>query len=113
MQVVVELPDGQRLGYSGDFHWPIDDVIRVDRFIRFFGTGDQRPTDTASVSVVKLSAYFARPDEPVVEYSERSFGVALSNHADFDGTLEYVRSTSAKYVVTDNTRGGKGYELAL
>lgn len=214
VQVFVELPDGLRLGYSGDFNWPIDDVIRVEalvvdatygspssvrrytqgecetrfltlvkqqlargpvyiyahrgsmqralqllsdeidfpligsarlckevavyrrfgyaigqmtpsdsaegatllnarRFIRFFGTGDQRPTDTASVSVLKLSAYFARPDEPVVEYSERSFGVALSNHADFDGTLEYVRSTGAKYVVTDNTRGGKGYELAL
>ena len=214
VQVLTELPSGLRLGYSGDFHWPIDDVIQVDGlvvdatygsprnvrrytqgecetrflslvhkqltrgpvyifahrgslqralqilsddidcpligstrlcdevavyrkfgyaigklmpsdttegaallsgrcFIRFYGTGDQRPTDTGSVSVIKLSAYFARPDEPVVEYSERCFGVALSNHADFDGTLEYVRSTGAKCVVTDNTRGGKGYELAL
>jgi putative mRNA 3-end processing factor len=214
VQVLVELSDGLRLGYSSDFSWPIDDVIQVDalvvdatygspgsireytqgecetcfldlvkrllvrgpvyiyahrgslqralqllsdeidcplvgssrlckevavyrefgyaigkvtpsgssecatllkqpRFVRFFGTGDQRPTDTGSVSVVKLSAYFARPDDPVIEYSPRSFGVALSNHADFDGTLEYVRSTGAKYVVTDNTRGGKAYELAL
>ena len=214
VQVLIELRDGLRLGYSGDFHWPIDDIIKADglvvdatygspqnirrytqgdcetrfltlvkqqlvrgpvyiyahrgslqralqllhndidcpligssrlcnevmvyrefgytigkisssdsvegaallsghRFIRFYGTGDQRPTDTGSVSVVKLSAYFARPDEPVVEYSERAFGVALSNHADFEGTLDYVRATGAKYVVTDNTRGGRGYELAL
>ena len=107
-----------------NFGYPIDDlvpgesvegkdILRSGRFIRFFGTGDQRPADTESVSVVKLSAYFSKPDEPVTEYSPRSFGVALSNHADFDGTIEYVRSTGAKYVVTDNSRGGKGYELAL
>jgi hypothetical protein len=42
-----------------------------------------------------------------------SFGVALSNHADFDGTLEYIKATKAKYVVTDNVRGGHGVELAL
>ena len=214
VQVLVLLQDGQRLGYSGDFQWPMDEVIQVDRlvvdatygspdkirrysqgeceaqflsltkqrlthgavyvfahrgsmqralqllfdeldcplvgserlckeiavyrsfgyaigdivqadstegaaavrggrFVRFFGTGDQRPTDTEGTSVIKLTAYFSRPDEPVVEYSERSFGVALSNHADFDGTLEYVRATGAKLVVTDNTRGGKGVELAL
>lgn len=59
-----------------------------------------------------LSAYFTRPDEPVIEYSDRSFGVALSNHADFDGTLEYIRASGAEFVVTDNTRGGKGYDLA-
>lgn len=213
VQVLVELPDGMRLGYSGDFQWPIDNVIEVDalvvdatygsprsvrhytqgecemrfltlvkqrltygpvyiyahrgstqralqllseeidcplvgsahlckeiavyqqfgyaigkvmasesadgaavlkehRFVRFFGVNDQRPTDTESVSVIKLSAYFTRPDDPVAEYSERSFGVALSNHADFQGTLEYVRSTGAKYVISDNTRGGKGCELA-
>jgi putative mRNA 3-end processing factor len=213
-QVIVESEDGMRLGYSGDFHWPIDKVIQVDalvvdstygsprsirrytqgecesrfltlvkqqlarrpvyvyahrgsvqralqllsdeidcplicsarlceetaiyrefgypigglirsdspeagaamggrRFLRFFGTGDQRPVDITSVSTFKLSAYFARPDDPIVEYSERSFGVALSNHADFAGTIEYVRSTGAKYVVTDNSRGGKAYELAM
>lgn len=213
VQVIVELPHGPRLGYSGDFHWPIDNVIQVDclvvdatygspdkvrrytqgecevqflalvrqqltygplyifahrgamqrallllfdeldcplvgsdrlynevavyrsfgypigeilrsdslegtaalqegRFVRFFGTGDRRPPDTEGVSVIKLTAYFSRPDDPVVEYSERSFGVALSNHADFCGTLEYIRATGTKLVVTDNTRGGRGLELA-
>jgi len=54
----------------------------------------------------------ARPDDPILEYSDCSFGVALSNHADFVGTLEYIRATKAKYVVTDNTRGHAA-ELAL
>ena len=45
-------------------------------------------------------------------YSERSYSVALSNHADFEETLAYVEATSAKKVVTDNTRN-HGVELAI
>ena len=213
VQVLVELEDGTRVGYSGDFQWPIEDVIQVDalvvdstygkpanvreftqgeceerlialvnrrlglgpviiqahrgtlqralqvlngtidcpligsdrlcrevevyqefgytiaqilsagseegaealgdpRHIRIYSTGDQAPSDIASGSRVTLSAYFTRPDQPITEYSDRAFGVALSNHADFYGTLEYVRTSGAKFVVTDNTRGGKGYDLA-
>ena len=213
VQVLVELEDGTRVGYSGDFQWPIEDVIQVDalvvdstygkpanvreftqgeceerlialvhrrlalgpviiqahrgtlqralqvlngaidcpligsdrlcrevrvyqefgytiaqtlpagseeaaealgdpRHIRIYSTGDQAPSDIASGSRVTLSAYFTRPDQPITEYSDRAFGVALSNHADFYGTLEYVRASGAKFVVTDNTRGGKGYDLA-
>ena len=33
VQVLVELDDGIRLGYSGDFQWPIDDVIQVDALV--------------------------------------------------------------------------------
>lgn len=214
VQVLVELSTGERLGYSGDFQWPIEDVVQVDslvvdatygsptsvrrftqgecelrflelvgqqlargpvyiyshrgttqralqllseevdchlvgsrrlcqeaevyrefgypigivlaedskegvealrerRCVRFFGSQDRRAVDTESVSVVKLTARFCTPDDPVVEYSKRAFGVALSNHADFEGTLQYIKCSGAKYVVTDNTRGGKGYELAL
>lgn len=69
--------------------------------------------DVDHVSVVKLTARFCTPDDPVVEYGENAFGVALSNHADFEGTLEYIQSTKATDVVTDNTRGGRAYELAL
>jgi hypothetical protein len=46
----------------------------------------------------------ANPREPVLEYAERSYCVAISNHADFWGTLEYVRATGAKFVLTDNSR---------
>lgn len=212
VQVVVERSSGIRLGYSGDFQWPLDDIIQVDalvvdstygapenvrmfsqseceerfvgllhqliptgpivikayrgtlqralqiindeigcpiigskrlskelnvyrefgytigplivdssrealnikehgRYIHVFGTGDSAPTDINFGSKLVLSAYFARPDNPVIEYSDRAFGIAMSNHADFEGTLEYIRNTNAKFVVTDNTRG-KGYQLA-
>ena len=29
-QVALEMPDGYRVGYSGDFGWPLDEVIEVD-----------------------------------------------------------------------------------
>lgn len=32
-QVALELPDGTRCGYSGDFGWPLDDVIQVDQLV--------------------------------------------------------------------------------
>ena len=95
-----ELPEGQEL-------------LKEDRVIRLFGKGDKYPVDTAEATQIALSAYFTRPDDPVVEYSSGSYGVALSNHADFYGTLDYIQATGAQYIVTDNTRGVNGYKLAV
>ena len=213
VQVLVELADGMRLGYSGDFFWPLDNVIEVDalvvdstyggpdsirefsqgeceerfavllrrllargpvhikahrgtlqralqiisddvgcpivasqrlsaevaiyrnfaygiqrliihpsdaskavladgRYVRVYGTGDQNPVDLQSGSKISLSAYLTRPDTPILEISERSYCVAMSNHADFDGTLDYIEATGAEFVVTDNVRGRHGRRLA-
>ena len=32
-QVELELENGRRLGYSGDFGWPLDDVVQVDELV--------------------------------------------------------------------------------
>ena len=32
-QVVLRLADGRRVGYSGDFGWPLDEVIKVDELV--------------------------------------------------------------------------------
>ena len=87
-------------------------LLKEGRYVRVYGTGDQSPVDIPFGSKIVLSAYFTRPDTPIIEYSERAYGVAMSNHADFEGTMDYVMATKAKFVVTDNTRGGKAYELA-
>lgn len=87
-------------------------AIRESRYIRLYGTGDGRPAIEGASSIV-LSAYMSRLGNPVLKYSENSFCVALSDHADYNGTLEYVRATGAKKVITDNTRGGHSVELAL
>lgn len=212
-QVVVELAGGERLGYSGDFGWPLEKVIRVDalvldstggsparrrtyhqevadeeflklvrrglrrgpvhvmshrgtlhrglrllacevdcpvvgsarllseaavyhrfgydignvvdarsaegrdrrnlsRFVQVWGKGDRPPNDELPGITINLSAYMTQPDNPVVEYSERAYSVALTDHADFDGTLDYVSATGARCVLTDNSRGGHAVELA-
>lgn len=213
-QVVVERDDGLRLGYSGDFHWPIEDVIQCDelvvdstygspdsvrrysqedaeqcfhdvmsrrlphgpvllkayrgtlqrslrilgdlpgvlyvctkrmkreldvygrngypipevvlntdprarellrqpRTVRLVGSkGDPWPIESPNTTTVVLSAYMANGTTPLVERSERSFSVAMSDHADFVGTLEYIKATGARRVITDNTRC-KGVELAM
>ena len=213
VQVALETPGGRRLGYSGDFHWPIDDVIQVDelvidgtygtevsireysqeqaetrflqllyeklrkgsvhvkayrgtiqralqilsgnidvpliastrlcdevavyqqygcaigdlmlatspkgqealrgtRYVRFYSKGDRTPVDLKEGTKIVLSAFMNKTTDPVIEYSDRSYSVSLSEHADFTGTLEYIVATGATSVVTDNTRG-HGVELAL
>lgn len=98
------------------FGYPIDLVAsnatdaKPDRFVMFYGKGDGKPVAPEG-STISLSAYMSSRDDPVLQYSERAYRVALSNHADFDGTLEYVQATGAQYVVADNTRGN-GVQLA-
>jgi putative mRNA 3-end processing factor len=213
VQVAVELADGTRVGYSGDFQWPLEEAIKVDqlvvdstygspdsvrnytqdeaeekllriaveklqhgpvyikahrgtlqrglqvlseirgcpilasprlcsevevyrafgypigpvasikspqglealtsgRYIRCYGMGDQFPVQLKSGTTITLSAFLTNSDNPVLEYTDRALSVALTNHADFFGAIEYVKATGAQYVVTDNARGGHAVELA-
>lgn len=49
---------------------------------------------------------------PCRQIGEREYLVALSDHSDFDGSIEYVKRSHAKRVITDNSRGGHGAVLA-
>ena len=113
-----ELEVYQRYGYS------LTKVLNVnteeaklalaeEQYIRIYETRDRRPTDTGQATSIILSGYMSRLDDPVLEYSEKSFCVALSDHADYKGTLEYVHNTGAKRVITDNCRGRHGVKLAI
>ncbi|MEM3699511.1 MAG: MBL fold metallo-hydrolase [Candidatus Bathyarchaeia archaeon] len=51
-------------------------------------------------------------DSPCREISDREYIVALSDHSDFDGLMEYVRRSKPKFVVTDNFRVGYAETLA-
>ena len=211
-QVALELPDGVRIGYSGDFGWPLDDIIQVEAlvvdstygsprsvrnytqaeaeiclmevvserlrhgpvhikafrgtvervldviegniaapiiasdqllreikvyqtfglaagglialdsrrgrsvvrggsYVRLYSKGDAFGNEPADGTNITCSAFMSSGDEPFMKYSDRSYRVALSNHADFNETLAYVEATGAKRVVTDNTRI-HGWELA-
>lgn len=49
---------------------------------------------------------------PCRQIGDREFLVALSDHSDFDGIIDYVKRSRAKKVVTDNYRGNHGAVLA-
>ncbi len=89
------------------------EIIEGDRYLRLYCHGEAFPFDQTNMVSIVISAFMTGPENPVVSYSEHAFRVALSGHADFNGTLEYVAATSAKEVVTDNSRGGHGVELAI
>ena len=88
-------------------------ALSEGHYIRLYETRERIPADISKATSIVLSAYMSRLDNPVLEYSEKSYCVALSDHADYNETLEYVRATKAKKVMTDNSRGGHGVKLAL
>jgi len=51
-------------------------------------------------------------NSPCREIAENEYVVALSDHSDFDGLMEYVRRSKPKLVITDNFRVGYAETLA-
>ncbi|MEM2995869.1 MAG: MBL fold metallo-hydrolase [Candidatus Bathyarchaeia archaeon] len=51
-------------------------------------------------------------DVPCREIAEKEYIIALSDHSDFDGLMEYVRRSKPKFVVADNFRVGYAETLA-
>jgi putative mRNA 3-end processing factor len=49
---------------------------------------------------------------PCRQIGDREYLIALSDHSDFDGLIEYVRRSKPKHVVTDNYRMSYGEALA-
>lgn len=49
---------------------------------------------------------------PCRQKADKEYVVALSDHSDFDGLLEYVRRAKPKLVITDNFRGGHAETFA-
>jgi len=108
----------RRFGYSIGTLIIIDSTeaqlaMKEGRYIRLYGKREIPPSDPSGNTVIVLSAYMTSPDEPLLEFSERSYRIAMPSHADFEGTLEYVKATRATQVVTDNSRGGHAIELAV
>lgn len=81
-------------------------------YVRLYSKGDGFRNEHIEGTTITCSAFMVDVDNPLIKYSDRAYSVALSNHADFEETLEYVRKTRARWVVTDNTRN-HGWELAM
>ena len=85
-------------------------IIKEQTYIRLYAKGDSHPTDKHDGTSVRCTAFMNR-DQPCCKISDSSYNVGLSNHADFNETLEYIAATKAKTVITDKTQN-HGCELA-
>ncbi len=84
-------------------------IGRSDPCIAFHTVGTIVPEAEKHLSI-RVGSYEAI--EPVYRYSRNRYVVAISDHADFNGIMEYVRRSKPKLVVTDSSRGGGAFMLA-
>jgi putative mRNA 3-end processing factor len=89
------------------------EIMEDGRYIRFVGTGDILPCDLSGHTSINLIGIYGSYGEPVVDHGNNSYTVAYSNHADFNGTIEYVRASNAKKVLTDPIRAGFNHAKTL
>lgn len=85
---------------------------REETYIGLYYMGEQIPYDRGNVTVINLTAQWVHGEEPFLELSDSSYQIAVSDHADFNETIEYVRATGAKEVLTDSIRSNHANELA-
>jgi hypothetical protein len=86
-------------------------AIRSGSYIRITSKGDREPIDPKGTTIVLSAFASCKQEQPIIERSDRSFAVAMSDHGDLGSTIEFVRRSGAKRVITDNSRG-RGIELA-
>ena len=77
-----------------------------ERFLAFVEPTEQRFLPwVKDCSKITLSAYMVPREEPILQYGNGDYRIALTDHADFEGTLEFVRATKAEVVLTHPGHG--------
>ncbi len=86
-------------------------ITARERHLSFHHLGEKVPESDFDAFVI-VSAYMVPREEPIVQYGDKTYRVALTDHADFHGTIDYVAAASPKVVIVDNSRGGDARTLA-
>lgn len=83
-----------------------------DPFFAFATLPEQRHIPWISkMKKIVLSAYVSNVDHPLTTYPNGDCVVSFTDHADFNGTIEYIKQTGAKIVLSD-PRSGNAQALA-
>jgi putative mRNA 3-end processing factor len=77
--------------------------------VGFYHMGSRRKVGQGAFRVYVSGWEFGSPCR---EMAEKEYVVALSDHSDFDGLIEYVRRSKPKLVITDNFRVGHAETMA-
>jgi putative mRNA 3-end processing factor len=85
-------------------------IKRGERHIVFHLLGAKLALPPVHYTKIRVSRWGTKED--FTKTAEDKYVVALSDHADFNGLLQYVRECQPKLVITDNYRGGDAVALA-
>lgn len=89
-----------------------DILASGDRCLVFAESRDRLEIDQLSVDRrIYLSPFMCPREKPVAIY-DTLVRVALTDHADFDQTMELIRAVNPARVIADNSRGGNATALA-
>jgi len=88
--IALELPDVRKLRKEG----PYIELRYIGEQVLY------EPGDSTTINLIGG----VRGSKPYEKYSESSYKIGMSDHADFNETLEYIRETGAKVVLTDSIR---------
>ena len=89
------------------------DILNDGSFISLIESRDRSYLhSTQSKSRIYLSAFMVPREEPVKVLSNGVTRLALTDHADFEGTIELIEAIQPKHVIADGTRAGNAEALA-
>jgi predicted metal-dependent RNase len=82
---------------------------RNSSFVAFYHMGSRSKVGQEAFRICVSGWEFGTPCR---EINDREYVVALSDHSDFTGLVEYVRRSKPKLVITDSFRSGYAEALA-
>lgn len=74
--------------------------------------------DTTESNIIPNDAYKilllrnTSNDEPYINYNINWCKLSITNHSDYDSTINYIKESGCSKVITDSTRGGDANDLA-
>jgi Cft2 family RNA processing exonuclease len=101
-------------GYSFDnihidnpFKKEIIDIRDENKYIMFYNNKRDLPSDTSDHISIWIKCLYHRNSGPLTVHGDNSYTVAISDHADFNDTIDYIRNVKPKFVYTDPTTNKK------
>jgi putative mRNA 3-end processing factor len=86
--------------------------MEVEESGEFIGVYSMRSRHSVHRGGIRIYLSGWEFEKPIRQISATEYLAAFSDHADFDGLMEYVEQSRPKYVVTDNFRVGDAPSLA-
>jgi len=89
-----------------------EEIMRSKWYVYFAHMNTPKKTFYHRVSSLSIVLSGWEFKEPLKRINDKTYLVALSDHADFEQLLEYVEESKPKVVVTDASREGSAHMLA-